>query len=99
MSVNNNVMFCFNVLHSYFLFSTSIHRTEMIENYNPLINIWYSAERAHSIHIYVPVNITLGIEDRPFISYNTPEGTNKFNFNIFKNKIHNTLWLKCNLFL
>nr|XP_031847046.1 uncharacterized protein LOC116433275 isoform X1 [Nomia melanderi] len=59
--------------NNHVILRTSIHRTEMIENYNPLIDIWHSAERAHSIHVYVPVNITLGIEDRPFISYNTPE--------------------------
>ncbi|KZC04099.1 Vitellogenin-3 [Dufourea novaeangliae] len=59
--------------NNHVILRTSIHRSEVIENYNPLINVWHSAERAHSIHAYVPVNITLGFEDRPFISYNTPE--------------------------
>nr|XP_033331967.1 vitellogenin-4 [Megalopta genalis] len=58
--------------NNHVILRTSIHRSETIENYNPLIDVWHGAERAHSIHAYVPVNITLGFEDRPFISYNTP---------------------------
>ncbi|XP_034189310.1 uncharacterized protein LOC117608379 isoform X1 [Osmia lignaria lignaria] len=58
--------------NNHVILRTSIHKTELIENYNPLIDTWHSAERAHSIHGYLPVNITIGFEDRPFISYDTP---------------------------
>ncbi|XP_033196752.1 vitellogenin-4 isoform X1 [Bombus vancouverensis nearcticus] len=58
--------------NNHVILRTSIHKSEIIENYNPLIDTWHSAERAHSIHGYLPVNITLGFKDRPFISYNTP---------------------------
>ncbi|KOC70286.1 Vitellogenin-6, partial [Habropoda laboriosa] len=58
--------------NNHVILRTSIHKSEIIESYNPLIDTWHSAERAHSIHGYLPVNITLGFEDRPFISYNTP---------------------------
>ncbi|XP_076394577.1 vitellogenin isoform X2 [Megachile rotundata] len=58
--------------NNHVILRTSIHKSEIIENYNPLIDIWHSAERAHSVHGYLPVNITIGFEDRPFISYDTP---------------------------
>ncbi|CAK9803774.1 vit-6 [Anthophora quadrimaculata] len=58
--------------NNHVILRTSIHKSEIIESYNPLIDTWHSAERAHSIHGYLPVNITFGFEDRPFISYNTP---------------------------
>ncbi|XP_076235711.1 uncharacterized protein LOC143180071 [Calliopsis andreniformis] len=58
--------------NNHVILRTSIHRSEIIENYNPLIDVWHTAEKAHSIHGYLPINITLGFEDRLFISYNTP---------------------------
>ncbi|XP_076650819.1 vitellogenin-5 isoform X2 [Halictus rubicundus] len=71
-SMRGNFTHDANGRNNHVILRTSIHRSEIIENYNPLIDVWHSAERAHSIHAYVPVNITLGFEDRPFISYNTP---------------------------
>ncbi|XP_043523814.1 uncharacterized protein LOC122535938 isoform X2 [Frieseomelitta varia] len=58
--------------NNHVILRTSIHKSEIIESYNPLIDTWHSAERAHSIHGYLPINITVGFKDRPFISYNTP---------------------------
>lgn len=58
--------------NNHVILRTSIHKSEIIENYNPFIDTWHSAERIHSIHGYLPINITLGFENRPFISYNTP---------------------------
>ncbi|XP_076676903.1 vitellogenin-5 isoform X2 [Andrena cerasifolii] len=58
--------------NNHVILRTSIHRSETIDNYNPLIDVWHSAERAHSVHGYLPANITIGLDDRPFISYNTP---------------------------
>ncbi|XP_053999528.1 vitellogenin-3 isoform X1 [Hylaeus anthracinus] len=58
--------------NNHVILRTSIHGSQLIENYNPLIDVWHSAERAHSIHGYLPVNITIGLQNRPFISYNTP---------------------------
>lgn len=71
-----NFTFFFTMFYVYTIdiFRTSIHKSEIIENYNPFIDTWHSAERAHSIHGYLPINITLGFENRPFISYNTPGG-------------------------
>lgn len=57
-------------------FSTSVHGIETIENYNPLIDLWHSAERVQSLHGYLPINITIGLEERPFISYNALGGIN-----------------------
>lgn len=48
----------------------------MIENYNPLADLWHSAERVQSLHGYLPINITLGLDERPFISYDTLGGIN-----------------------
>ncbi|XP_017765465.1 PREDICTED: uncharacterized protein LOC108554635 [Eufriesea mexicana] len=58
--------------NNHVILRTSIHKSEIIESYNPLIDTWHSAERAHSIHGYLPINIILGFEDHPFISYDTP---------------------------
>lgn len=71
-----NSIFFFTIFYVYTIniFRTSIHKSEIIENYNPFIDTWHSAERIHSIHGYLPINITLGFENRPFISYNTPGG-------------------------
>ncbi|XP_014475055.1 PREDICTED: uncharacterized protein LOC106744646 [Dinoponera quadriceps] len=51
---------------------TSVHGIETIENYNPLVDLWHSAQRVHSLHGYLPLNITTGFEERLFISYNIP---------------------------
>ena len=40
--------------NNHVILRTSIHKSEIIENYNPLIDTWHSAERAHSIHGYLP---------------------------------------------
>lgn len=61
---------------SIYFFSTSVHGIEIIENYNPLVDLWHSAERVQSLHGYLPINITLGLQERPFISYDTLEGIN-----------------------
>ncbi|KAL6253497.1 hypothetical protein P5V15_015343 [Pogonomyrmex californicus] len=55
--------------NNHIILRTSVHGIEMIENYNPLIDLWHSAERVQSLHGYLPINITLGLEERPFISY------------------------------
>ncbi|KAL0100276.1 hypothetical protein PUN28_019574 [Cardiocondyla obscurior] len=59
--------------NNHILLRTSVHGSEMIENYNPLIDLWHSAERVQSLHGYLPINITLGLDERPFISYDTLE--------------------------
>ncbi|XP_043675802.1 vitellogenin-like isoform X2 [Vespula pensylvanica] len=67
-----------NFIHSdigrnnHVILRTSIHGSEIIENYNPLVDLWHAAERAQSIHGYLPINITIGLDERPFITYNTP---------------------------
>lgn len=58
-----------------FCCSTVIHGTEVVETYNPLIDVWHSAERSQSIHGYLPTNVTVGIQEKLFLSYNTPTGT------------------------
>lgn len=58
------------------LCSTSVHGIDTIENYNPLIDLWHSAQRVQSLHGYLPINITLGLDERPFISYDTLGGNN-----------------------
>lgn len=60
--------------------STSVHGIETIENYNPLVDLWHSAERVQSLHGYLPINVTLGLDERPFISYDTLEGINSILF-------------------
>ncbi|XP_011870467.1 PREDICTED: uncharacterized protein LOC105563463 isoform X2 [Vollenhovia emeryi] len=57
--------------NNHIILRTSIHGIETIENYNPLIDLWHSAERVQSLHGYFPINITLGLDERPFISYDT----------------------------
>lgn len=61
----------------YYFCSTAVHSTEVVESYNPLIDVWHSAERAQSLHGYLPANITMGLQDKLFISYNTPGGNLK----------------------
>ncbi|XP_047354225.1 uncharacterized protein LOC124950864 isoform X1 [Vespa velutina] len=67
-----------NFIHSdigrnnHVILRTSIHGSEIIENYNPLVDLWHAAERTQSIHGYLPINITIGLDERPFITYNTP---------------------------
>lgn len=62
----------------------------MIENYNPLADLWHSANRAQSIHGYFPVNITFGFAERPFISYNILGGIKSyFNRKTTRNTIRN----------
>lgn len=55
-------------------FSTCVHGIEIIENYNPLADLWHGAERVQSLHGYLPINITIGLEEHPFISYDTLGG-------------------------
>lgn len=62
------------VINLYLFRSAFVHIVEIIENYNPLIDLWHSAERVESYHGYLPINVTVGFEERPFISYNTLEG-------------------------
>ncbi|XP_066593012.1 vitellogenin-5 [Prorops nasuta] len=51
---------------------TSIHESEVIETYNPLVDVWQGVEKARSLHGYLPINITMGLHEKPFISYKTP---------------------------
>lgn len=57
-----------------YILRTSIHGSEIIENYNPLVDLWHAAERTQSIHGYLPINVTIGLDERPLITYNTPGG-------------------------
>ncbi|XP_071651940.1 uncharacterized protein [Temnothorax longispinosus] len=57
--------------YNHIILRTSVHGIETIENYNPLVDLWHSAERVQSLHGYLPINITLGLDERPFISYDT----------------------------
>ncbi|XP_018353413.1 PREDICTED: uncharacterized protein LOC108755104 [Trachymyrmex septentrionalis] len=59
--------------NNHIILRTSVHGIETIENYNPLVDLWHSAERVQSLHGYLPINITLGLDERPFISYDTLE--------------------------
>ncbi|XP_058799949.1 uncharacterized protein LOC131669231 isoform X2 [Phymastichus coffea] len=59
--------------NNHFILRTSIHGTEMVENYNPLSDFWHAAVRSQSVHGYLPVNVTFGFHDTLFLSYNTPE--------------------------
>ncbi|XP_011307083.1 uncharacterized protein [Fopius arisanus] len=54
------------------IFRTAIHGTQTVETYNPIIDVWHAAERALSIHGYLPANVTVGLTDKLFLSYNTP---------------------------
>ncbi|XP_011707638.1 PREDICTED: uncharacterized protein LOC105462624 [Wasmannia auropunctata] len=56
---------------NHIILRTSVHGIETIENYNPLVDLWHSAERVQSLHGYFPINVTLGLDERPFISYDT----------------------------
>ncbi|KAF7992158.1 hypothetical protein HCN44_001483 [Aphidius gifuensis] len=58
--------------NNHMIVRTAVHGTEVVESYNPLIDVWHSAERAQSLHGYLPANITVGLQDKLFISYNTP---------------------------
>lgn len=66
-------------------FSISVHGIETIENYNPLVDLWHSAERVQSLHGYFPLNITIGFEEQPFISYDTLGGIKPFFLFFIKN--------------
>ncbi|XP_011162482.2 uncharacterized protein LOC105197692 [Solenopsis invicta] len=59
--------------NNHIILRTSVHGIETIENYNPLVDLWHSAERVQSLHGYLPINVTLGLDERPFISYDTLE--------------------------
>lgn len=53
----------------------------MIENYNPLVDLWHSAERLQSLHGYLPINVTIGFAERIFISYDNLGGIIQFYYN------------------
>ena len=36
-------------------------------------DLWHAAERAQSLHGYLPINVTFGFQEKLFFSYNTPE--------------------------
>ncbi|XP_012522846.1 uncharacterized protein LOC105828849 [Monomorium pharaonis] len=59
--------------NNHIILRTSVHGIETIENYNPLVDLWHSAERVQSLHGYFPINITIGLDEKPFISYDTLE--------------------------
>ncbi|XP_046433449.1 uncharacterized protein LOC124186103 isoform X1 [Neodiprion fabricii] len=56
--------------NNHIVLRTSTHGVEGIESYNPLTDLWHVAQRARSIHAYLPVNITVG---KMFFSYITPK--------------------------
>ncbi|KAK0168827.1 hypothetical protein PV327_002594 [Microctonus hyperodae] len=71
-SIRGNFTHIFGGRNNHVILRTAIHGTEVVETYNPLYDIWHSAERAQSIHGYFPTNVTVGLQDRLFLSYNTP---------------------------
>ncbi|XP_015599682.1 uncharacterized protein LOC107269863 [Cephus cinctus] len=58
--------------NNHVILRTSIHGTESVASYNPFTDLWHGAEREQSIHGYFPVNVTVGITDKLFLSYITP---------------------------
>ncbi|XP_029165191.1 uncharacterized protein LOC114936229 [Nylanderia fulva] len=70
-SMRGNFTRDFPTRNNHVILRTSVHSIEAIENYNPLADLWHSAERLQSLHGYFPFNITIGLEERPYISYNT----------------------------
>ncbi|KAL7291123.1 hypothetical protein TKK_0015250 [Trichogramma kaykai] len=72
-SMRGNFTHVPNGRNNHFILRTSIHGTESIENYNPLADIWHAGIRSQSIHGYLPVNVTFGLQDKLFVSYMTPE--------------------------
>ncbi|XP_015117477.1 uncharacterized protein LOC107041422 [Diachasma alloeum] len=54
------------------IFRTAIHGTQVVENYNPILDVWHTAERALAVHGYLPANVTVGLKEKFFLSYNTP---------------------------
>ncbi|KAG8040663.1 hypothetical protein G9C98_002659 [Cotesia typhae] len=71
-SMRGNFTYLFNGRNNHVILRTVIHGTEVVETYNPLIDVWHSAERSQSIHGYLPTNVTVGIQEKLFLSYNTP---------------------------
>ncbi|XP_011266190.1 uncharacterized protein LOC105257329 [Camponotus floridanus] len=69
-SMRGNFTRDFPTRNNHVILRSSIYGIETIENYNPLVDLWHSAERVQSLHGYLPINITMGLEERPFISYN-----------------------------
>lgn len=60
-----------------------------------MADLWHGAERVQSLHGYLPINITIGLEEHPFISYDTLGGIDSvllkihvFFFVIFVNIYH-----------
>ncbi|XP_032680145.1 uncharacterized protein LOC116848315 [Odontomachus brunneus] len=76
-SMRGNFTRNFPERNNHVILRTSVHGIETIENYNPLVDLWHSAQRVQSLHGYLPVNITIGFEERPFISYNNLGGNLK----------------------
>ncbi|XP_051171445.1 uncharacterized protein LOC127288178 isoform X1 [Leptopilina boulardi] len=72
-SMRGNFTHVPNSRKNHVILRTTIHGTQVIENYNPLIDLWYVAERAQSVHGYLPINVTFGLQDKLFVSYNTLE--------------------------
>ncbi|XP_031777418.1 uncharacterized protein LOC100114520 isoform X2 [Nasonia vitripennis] len=72
-SMRGNFTHISNGRNNHVILRTSIHGTQVLENYNPFNDLWHAAERAQSIHGYLPVNITFGFQEKLFFSYNTPE--------------------------
>ncbi|XP_033211866.1 uncharacterized protein LOC117169551 isoform X2 [Belonocnema kinseyi] len=71
-SMRGNFTHVPNSRNNHVIFRTSIHGTQVIENYNPLTDLWYGAQRAQSVHGYLPINVTFGLQEKLFVSYNTP---------------------------
>ncbi|XP_057323031.1 uncharacterized protein LOC130666240 [Microplitis mediator] len=71
-SMRGNFTYLFNGRNNHVILRTVIHGTEVVETYNPLIDVWHSAERSQSIHGYLPTNVTVGLQEKLFLSYNTP---------------------------
>ncbi|XP_011154887.1 uncharacterized protein LOC105192439 [Harpegnathos saltator] len=69
-SMRGNFTRNFPQRNNHVILRTSVHAIETIENYNPLVDAWHSAQRIQSFHGYLPVNIIFGFEERLFISYN-----------------------------
>ncbi|XP_012277416.2 vitellogenin-3 [Orussus abietinus] len=72
-SMRGNFTHVFTGRNNHVVLRTSIHGTQTIETYNPLTDLWHGAERTQSFHAYLPFNITIGLDEKFFVSYMTPK--------------------------
>ncbi|XP_043280856.1 uncharacterized protein [Venturia canescens] len=71
-SMRGNFTHQANGRNNHVIIRSVVHGRETIETYNPFIDVWHEAERTQSIHGYLPINVTIGIDNALFLLYNTP---------------------------